>query len=456
VKAGLSPRLGWGLLALYAACLVVALVLGAQEPLFYAARPHDAQGIDYFCVPKAYRNLWAGQSAFDTWSSPAFGPQATWFVLHPAVAVTLGGYFSWLPPWWSYGAFVAFTMGLFAGVAALFARHARSPWHRVWVCGAAFASPLTLVLLNCGNIHGLVVMAVALTLVGILELDQSLSETPSVRQNQLLSPAAKIAVGLSLSLFTKPVLVLLVPSLLIVRSTRRAATIALLAYGVISLLFLIVPTLNPEGVGPKRVLELLMAPTWVREHLNIYKNGFQLTPEMRDDAMHWLHMIAQSGFGWDHLQVLSLPSLWQGLTRTQTGFQWLALLPILLSPVLFFRDERERVRVLAWLTILTLAAHFLAYAIAWEYQYTQLLPVTAFLLVWRKEESSALRRWLLILLLTYYLPSPYLFHSDEPVGSAGRTVIRAFRVLPALFLAGGAVVMVLRRRRWGGIAPSWL
>lgn len=454
MKVALSPRFGWGLLALYAACLVLALILGAQEPLFYAARPHDAQGIDFFCVPKAYLNLWAGQSAFDTWSSPAFGPQATWFVLHPAVAVTLGGYFAWLPPWWSYAAFVALTMGLFAGVAALFARHARSPWHEVWVWGAAFASPLTLVLLNCGNIHGLVVMAVALTLVGILELDQVRTETPSVRPRYLLSPAVKVAAGLSLSLFTKPVLVLLVPSLLIVRRTRRATTVALFVYGVTSLLFLLLPTLNPEGVGARRVLELLMAPEWVREHLNIYKNGFQLTPEMRDNAMHWLHMIAQSGYGWDHLQVLSLPSLWQGLTRTQKGFQWLALLPIFLSPALFIPDEREQVRKLAWLTILTLASHFLAYAIAWEYQYTQLLPVTAFLLVWQTEGQASLRRWLLILLLSYYLPSPYFLHSSEPVDLVGRTAIRAFRVVPALFLAGGAAVMVLRRRRSVGLSDA--
>jgi len=443
VKVPLSPRWGWGLLALYAACLVIALVLGAQEPLFYAARPHDAQGIDYFCVPKAYRNLWAGQSAFDTWSSPAFGPQATWFVLHPAVAVTIGGYLGWLPPWWSYAAFVALTIGLFAGVAALFARHARPGWHTVWVWGAAFASPLTLLLLNCGNIHGLVVMAVALTLVGIGELDQPPSETACAPRPHRLSPPAKIAIGLSLSLLTKPVLVLLVPSLLIVHRTRRAALIALFAYAAISLVFLLVPTLNPEGVGPKRVLELLMSPAWVQEHLNIYKNGFQLTPEMRDDAMHWLHMIAQSGFGWDHLQVLSLPSLWHGLTGTDAPFQWLALLPLVLAPVLFFRDEREQARTLAWLTILTLASHFLAYAIAWEYQYTQLLPVTVFLLVWQTEGQRSLHRWLLILLLSYYLPSPYLFYSGEPVGLVGRSLIRAFRVLPALLLAGSALYQTI-------------
>lgn len=114
--------------------------------------------------------------------------------------------------------------------------------------------------------------------------------------------------------------------------------------------------------------------------------------------------------------------------------------------MLLVRDEREHARVLAWLTILTLASHFLAYAIAWEYQYTQLLPVTVFLLVWQVEGQSSLRRWLLTLLLSYYLPSPYLFYSGEPVGLLGRTVIRTFRVLPALILAGGAVFMVLRRR----------
>jgi hypothetical protein len=450
----LSPRLGWGLLGFYAVGIVLALFSGSLEPLFYATSPHDAQGIDFFCVPKAFLNLWEGHSAFDTWSSPAFGPSATWFVLHPAVAVTLGGYLAWLPPWWSYGVFAALTMGIFAGVASLFARHARSPWHKVWVWGAAFASPLTLVLLYCGNIHGLVVMAVALLLSGLLELGQeeeaqsdAQSCAPGEQNSPLLSPAAKVGTGLALSLLTKPVLILLVPALLLVHRTRRATLVALTAYSGVSLLFLLLPALNPEGVGLQRIAELFFSPAWVQQHLNIYKNGFQLTPEMRDNAMHWLHMVAQSGFGWDHLQVLSLPSLWQGMTGTPMSFQWVALLPIVLSLGLRGRDEREQLRALGWLTILALASHFLAYAIAWEYQYTQFLPVLAFLLVWEPERpKSPLHRWLLVALITYYLPSPYFLYGSESVDLLGRTWIRAFRVLPALFVAGGAMVMVLRVR----------
>jgi len=428
---GPSPRLGAWFVALYVLGMLLALALDAYEPLFLGLGVRGGQGTDFFCVPKAYLNLWAGHSAFDTWSAPAYGPYATWFVLHPAVALWIGGPLAWLPPWIAYGAFVLLTLGMLALCAALLSHHATPGWSRVLVWGALLASPITYWLLFVGNVHGVLLVAVALLLTGLLELSRP--EQPVALG---LSARWKVGAGLLLSLLSKPLLVLLVPALLLLRATRRPVLSALAIYGLLSAAFLAVPALNPEPMGWARLWEVSTSPSWVQQHLNIYTNHFQLTAEMRDNAMHWLHMVAQSGFAWDHPQILSLPSLLRGLTGKTYPLQWLALLPALLSPLLLLvRQESERARLGLWLLLLALASHFLAYAVAWEYQYSQLLVVSAAL--WALPELLGPRwRWpLLAALATLNLPSLYPLLSSGGFSAGEVAALRAWRVVPALLLA---------------------
>jgi hypothetical protein len=432
--------LGWALLAVHLGLVFTALALGAYDPLFLGNGPRGAQGIDFFCVPKAYANLLAGKSAFDTWGAPAYGPFSTWFVLHPAVALWVGGYLWFLPPWLAYAAWAGVTLALLVGSAALIARHAATPWRRVMVHAALLASPVTYWLVFVGNVHALVVFATALVLVGLHELAERAPPALSV------PPRVKVGLGLALSFLSKPVLLLVVPALLVVRTTRRAALVALAAYAVVSSAFLFVPVLNPEAVGSERLLWLLAHPGFVERELNVYEQRLVLVPDMLDNGMHWLHMLAQSGYRWNHVEVLSLPALLNDVeTLPSSVFRLLAFLPIALAvPVLRIQPETTRLRAVAWVVLAALASHFLGYAIAWEYQYTQLLVAVAALLALpvvsegRPRAASVLVLGLALL----FLPTPYaLFKSGgfEPWELAS---IRLFRVLPAAALALAAMLVI--------------
>jgi hypothetical protein len=432
------PLARWGvaLIVAYVVVMLLGLALGFCEPLFFGKAARGNQGIDFFCVPKAYLNLLNGRSAFDTWGGGQYGPYATWFVLHPAVALWVGGYLAWLPPWLAYAAWVSITVAMLVVCGMLLARQTASPGRKTLVFAALLASPITYLLLLCGNLHGLVCLAVTLTLVGLYEL--ATGSTPALNT----SPRLKVGAGLLLSLLSKPVLILAVPALLMPQTTRRVVLASLAAYVGISLVFLLVPALNPEAVGMDRLAWLALHPEWVREHLNVYTRQFALSSDMLDNGMHWLHMAAQSDYIWDHVQVFSLPVLMLGVGGVPAGaYQLAALLPAAMCPLLIRLTETRRLQAAAWLVVLVLASHFIGYAIAWEYQYTQLLVVVAALFAF---EPLVLQnpRWVNLLfgsLLVLYLPTPYFVLSGEPLSAGGLAVMRAYRVVPAVLTAAAAI-----------------
>jgi tetratricopeptide (TPR) repeat protein len=436
IASDARARLGAFALLAWVGLMVVGLGVAFQEPLFFGLGPRSGQGIDFFCVPKAFLNLLAGESAFDTWGGERYGPYATWFVLHPAVALWIGAYLAWLPAWWAYAAWVAASLLGLGTCGLLLAGHVSTPARKVLVFSALLASPITYALLFCGNVHGVIALAVALLLVGLHELA---SGAPIVAG---IPPVLKVALGLLLSLLCKPVLILVAPALLLTRATRSATLGSLAAYAVISLAFLLVPALNPEAVGPGRLLFLLLHPEWVKAQLEVYAQRFVLIPEMLDNAMHWFHMVAQSDNAWDHVQVFSLPVTVRAFMPVPTGmFRWLALLPVVASPLLLRLPEARRPIATEWLVVLALASHFLGYAIAWEYQYSQLLVVAAALLsLSTMRETSP--RWLRVALAglaLLYVPTPYLLLKGDGLSPGELLWMRAFRVGPALLTAVAAL-----------------
>lgn len=440
-KGSLSACVAQCVLAVYVLSMLVALGLGAHEPLFFGSGFRGGQGIDFFCAPKAYLNLLEGRSAFDTWAAPMYGPHATWFVLHPAVALWVGGYLAWLPPWVAYGAWVGISLSLLALSGRLVGWHATSDLRRVLIYVALLASPVTYLLLLSGNVHGLILLAAALLLVGLYELATAAPHALNI------PPRVKVALGLLLSLLSKPVLILVLPALLLARSTRRAAFSSLLAYILISLTLVLVPALNPESVGLRRLAWLVFHPGWVKQELNVYEHGFVLIPEMLDNAMHWLHMLAQADYAWDHVQIFSLPALVRGLVDVPIGaFRLFSLLPVALSPLLLPLSEPRQALALAWLVVLALASHFLGYAVAWEYQYTQLLVVAAafFALPALRENQPVWIKLALGSLLSLYLPTPYAWLSANGLTPLELALMRAFRVAPAVLVSVACVAAVLQ------------
>ncbi len=438
VTLGVFALVGW------ISLMLVGLVVGFYQPLFMGTGERGNQGIDFFCVPKAFLNLLAGRSPFDTWGGELYGPYATWFVLHPAVAVWVGAYVAWLPAWWAYAAWVAASLLGLGACGLLLARHVRTPARKLLVFSALLASPVTYLLLLCGNVHGIIVLAVALLLVGLHELANGAPAALGI------SPVHKVAAGLLLSLFCKPVLLLVAPALLLAKATRAATLSSLAAYALFSLAFLLVPALNPEAVGLGRVAWLSTHPDWIKTQLDIYEHRFVLIPEMLDNAMHWFHMVAQSGSDWNHPQLFSLPTMLHAVIAVPSGaFQWVALLPVLASPLLLHLPEARQPVAISWLVVLSLASHFIGYAVAWEYQYSQLLVVAAALL-----SLSTLReaspRWATVALSSLallYVPTPYALLKEGGLSTSDLLWMRAFRVGPAVLTAVaalGAFVQLLR------------
>jgi hypothetical protein len=289
-----------------------------------------------------------------------------------------------------------------------------------------------------GNIHAIVLIATALLLVGLQELDGA--EPPALRV-----PARwEIGLGLVLSFLSKPILLLVVPALLLVRATRLATISAISVYALVSAAFLLVPSLNPESVGLDRLFWLLAHPSVAERELNVYEHRFVLVPDMLDNAMHWLHMLVQSGHRWNHAQLFSLPILLPAWVPAGV-FRLLALLPVALTvPLVWVRSPNDRRRILAWIVLAALASHFLGYAIAWEYQYTQLLVAAAALLVLpilsegRPRAASLLGLGLFFL----FVPTPYVWLRDGGLSPSELGVMRLFRVVPAAMLAAAAVAAV--------------
>jgi hypothetical protein len=447
----IALRVGVGVLIAYVGLMITGLGVGFHEPLFFGLGERGGQGIDFFCVPKAFLNLLDGRSAFDTWGAPAYGPHATWFVLHPAVAVTIGAYLSWLPPWWAYAAWVAVTLVALLSCGLALAQHSGSGLRCLFVVAALLASPVTYLLLLSGNVHGVIVVAVTLLLLGLHELASGAGPTCGV------SPTAKVMLGLCLSLLCKPVLVLVVPALLISRKTRAPALASIGAYVAVSALLLLVPAWNPEAVGVERLGWLALHPGWVRDQLEVYRHRFVLIPEMLDSAMHWLHMLAQSDNAWDHVQIFSLPVMLRSLApAAASGLRAIALLPVVLAPLLLRVPDARRCAAAAWIVVLALASHFLGYAIAWEYQYAQLLAVTAALLALPTLRSPSPRwsRLALAGLALLYLPTPYVWLASDGLSSLDLAVLRAFRAGPALVVAMAALKAFLEHVQWRAAAAA--
>ena len=153
-------------------------------------------------------------------------------------------------------------------------------------------------------------------------------------------------------------LLLVLPLLVLLKETRRAACAALAVYIGVSLAFLFVPALNPSG----------------------------------DNWEHWSHIWQVSGM--NHYlaapsdvafkvpgcvrEIFSLPSFLNDLFpfRIPTFAYHLPLAAVLAFAVLAAgsRDAARRLTLTLVAAILGIEAYYLSYTVVWEYHYTTLLP----------------------------------------------------------------------------------
>jgi hypothetical protein len=338
----------------------------------------------------------------------------------------------------SYGVYTLLSLAMMAGCAWVLARESDDALVRRMVWLLVMGSFPTYWMLFVGNVQALLVLALGMLLAGVFAL------TYKGRGEGL------VLGGLVLSLLTKPVVLLMLPLLLMLKQTRRAAWRALGIYAVVSVAFEVVPFLNPEGIGLKQVAWLAVHPAVVRETMNIYANHLQVNAWMKDNSVHWLNLVAQSDMRMMHVDVFSLPVFVDTVVGARVA-GWVYALPMVVAlglSVLVARMKDARVRMEAALLLLMTISlvFFLGYPTVWEYQYTSVLPVAAVLLVvqGRRVFYERARWWMFGLAACAWLPSLYVFTEGRALTAGVLTVIRLDRVVPVTLLFGVMVAMVGR------------
>ena len=344
---------------------------------FSPGTPDHRLGIDFFQVPRGYQNLFHGNSIFLTELS-RFGPYSTPYVNHPCVAVAVGSWTSWLGPWTGYCAFVAVSLGLLLFAATLLASALEGAAWKAFAFFVMFCSIPTYYMLWAGQMHVFLVVAVALILAGLVRLEGEREpggqeggakgtaptatgrpRLTSLSRRAFSDPRRWIEAGILLSLLSKPAVVLMLPVLLVTRETRKCVLTPVVVYAVISLLFLILPVLNPGGYNGSHWTNMV---TVALSPKLSYGVSFPIERNLiRHPEIYSLPVLAHRLF--DH----PLPSA----IRTLLG---VVILGLSVAPLLQV-GKSVRLRSTVAVVCLCVAVHYLTYHAICEYQYTTLLPL---------------------------------------------------------------------------------
>jgi hypothetical protein len=370
---------------------------------FFIGGWHHNLGFDYFSVPRSFINLVHGHSIYHT-SIYSYAPWATWYFYHPALAIFVGSWTSLFYPWVSYAAFVGFSLVLLVLSAWLIARQTGGLLiKRLSYFCILCAFPTYLLLWNA-QMHVFTVIAVACILAGVLAMAQP---APDAQKNgQWL-----VALGLLISLFSKPIVFLCLPALLCAKETRKTTLQVLGVYAIVSIIFLLTPVLNPEHADP-----------------------------MNGNALHWVNILQQSGkIDVSNPECFSLPAfLMQILPQIPLFLFKIPLLFLLGSAglLLFVPTREERLSLLVLAILLAVYNYYLSYTIVWEYHYTTLLPTIPFLLILlqrdRHPRGRRLLRAMLAFAVLFYLPTLYFLFRQHPAEHI--VLVRIMRVLPVTMI----------------------
>jgi hypothetical protein len=414
--------------------MLLSLHFGWLNKFSFDSEYASVQGIDYFAVPKSFLNLMEGRSIFDTWGGVQYGDRATWYLAHPAFSVFVASWFSFFEPWVSYWLFVVFSIAVLAYCAYSIAKASNKQLNKYLIYFLMLCAFPVYWMLYVGNMQAPLVLALGLILVSIYELTYSESEAETKAANQ------KLMAGLLISFFSKPIVVLMLPLLIFTKETRRTTLISLVIYAIVSFLFIVVPVLNPQGVGMEKLLSVAFDFDFIKENMNIYKNGYKLNEYMKDNSIHWLNLIAQSEYKFMHIDVFSLPVFVDTYLNKSIPAS-IYKIPIYLSlflsiGVAFIKDKRIRLESTLLLIMAISLSFFLSYNTVWEYQYTSVLPVIAMMPI-LLEKDVFYRKYIKIFLFLgafIYLPSLYFLVRKGNFDTMAQTLIRLNRVMPALLM----------------------
>ena len=417
------------------AFILLSLHFGWLNMFFYGAEiKPNVQGIDYFAVPKSFLNLLDGRSIFDSWGGTPYGPHSTWYLAHPAFSLFVASWFSFFSPWTSYWLFVLFSITIIVYCGYLISTTTNNEFKKISSYLLLLCAFPTYWMLFVGNMHAPLVLALTLILLSIFELTYSESEKDIKNAN------IKLLAGLLISFFSKPIVLMMLPLLLLTKETRKTTIKSLIIYVVVSALFILIPQLNPEGVGFSKLMSVAFDFDFIKENMNIYKNHFVLNEYMKDNSIHWLNLIAQSDYKLMHIDVFSLPVFIETIVGKATA-SGIYKIPIYISLILsvgvvFIKDKKIRLESTLLLVMAISLSFFLSYNTVWEYQFTSVLPIVALLPI-LKEKNVFYKKSIPIMFylgLFINLPSLYfLFRGGDFSGNA-ITYIRLDRIIPVLII----------------------
>ncbi|HTU25180.1 MAG TPA: hypothetical protein VMF30_07270, partial [Pirellulales bacterium] len=392
---------------------MIASLWGRYLDPFLVGTLHGRIGCDFFSTPRAFRNLAIGNSMVLT-ELDTYGPYATMFLFHPAVAVVNGSWTSMFAPWVAYKLYVGMSLVLLAVGAGMLARQFDSALLRAFTFFALFCSLPTYLLLWTGQAHGLVVLSVALVMAALV----------AIRRDDRASAGATrlLQIGLLVALCSKPVVLLCLPALFAARETRRALILPLGVYALVSLVLLLVPELNSGGYNGFHWVNLVMGSTSATQiYMLVIPKEFDYSG---NPEIYCLSALVQTALG------ASLP-------------QWVLKIPALIALVasaapLFLASMGRRIDSLLASIMLCLLMHFLCFSVVWEYHYTTLLPLLP-VLAWMapREERASQRRWLWIafgVLLMNFVPTLHILDAVTiPSPEISGLLIRVGPVVVAFF-----------------------
>jgi tetratricopeptide (TPR) repeat protein len=385
-------------------------------------------GWDFFLAPRAVRNLSAGNNIFLTELSD-YGPYATSFVQHPFLAVAAGSWTAPLSPWAAFGAFGCVSVGLLLLGAWLLASVFDDPASKAFSYFAMLCSLPVYAMLWAGQMNVFVVLAVALVFAGLMRLEQE----PEGADRHL----RWVQLGLLISLLSKPVVALMLPVLFVLPETRRKLLLPAAIYAVVSLLFLLVPRLNPGGYNGIHWLYIPNASFKTKVTMTL------VNPAETDlsacHAIYCLPMLLNAGgAGKIVLLLAKLPVVAVAL---------MSLAPLILP------KRGQRIRAAIVTAALCVLSYNLSYFQGWEYHYTTLLPLLPAILWLRQHESVPQLRGLLtgafLASLLLFVPTPFFLAPEDPNFWALSALLRVMPVMAAFYCLAiyGAAPLGRARRR---------
>jgi hypothetical protein len=386
---------------------LLSLYFGWFDVFFYGADTFHTRGMDYFQIPRSYLNLLDGRSPYDTWGGRQFGPYTSWYVNHPAFALFIGSWFSFFSPWTSYTLFVIYSYGLMGICFYIIQNRIHSFLYKNFIFLILMCSFPTYAMLYGGNSQAHAVLSITLIIIGIYDL------TYQIDQTKIKSAKLKIFFGLLISFFTKPIVILMLPMLLIEKKTRNYTLNSILVYIIISFLFIAIPLLNPQGIGFNKIFYLATHLDFVKENMNIFKNNFVVNEYMKDNSIHWFNIIILSDNKLMHIDIFSLPIF----LDTLFGFDTPAFIykipiyfSIILSLLLFtIKDDRKRLEAIMIMIMIFTFSYLVFYNTVWEYQFTFALPIISMLFL-LKDKSVFSKKSIIFLIFAgtfICLPSFY-------------------------------------------------